>query len=97
MIKEYIAYLKDNPEGHWFKPKLYGWGWTPATWQGWIIIALYIVSVVAFALTINEGSTVREIVFTFVLPVFFLTVLLVRICYVTGGKTRWQWGPKNKK
>ena len=30
MIKEYIAYLKDNPQGYWFKARLYGWGWAPA-------------------------------------------------------------------
>ena len=29
MIKEYIAYLKDNPQGYWFKARLYGWGWVP--------------------------------------------------------------------
>ena len=29
MLKQYIAYLKDNPQGYWFKAKLYGWGWVP--------------------------------------------------------------------
>jgi len=38
MIKEYIAYLKDNPQGYWFKAKLYGWGWDPAIWQGWLVL-----------------------------------------------------------
>ena len=26
----------------WFKRKTYGYGWTPATWQGWLIIAVWI-------------------------------------------------------
>jgi hypothetical protein len=29
MVKEYINYIKNNPEDHWFKTKLYDWGWTP--------------------------------------------------------------------
>lgn len=30
----------------WFRPKKFGYGWTPVTWQGWvvtIILALIIV------------------------------------------------------
>lgn len=42
MIKEYIAYLKDNPQGYWFKAKLYGWGWAPVKWQGLLVIAISI-------------------------------------------------------
>lgn len=96
MIKEYIEYLKDNPEGYWFKRKLYGWGWTPATWQGWLTITLYIVLVVAFALTIDNHSSAREIAFTFILPVALLTITLLRICYHKGEKPRWQWGVTKK-
>ena len=39
MIKEYIAYLKDNLKRYWFKSKLYGWGWVPVKWQGWLVVA----------------------------------------------------------
>jgi len=96
MIKEYINYLKDNPQGYWFKAKLYGWGWTPAKWQGWAILLIYVVLVVLFALTLDENSSPREIVFTFVLPVVLLTFTLIRICYKKGEKPHWQWGPSKK-
>lgn len=33
MFKNYLDYIRDNPHGYWFKRKLYGWGWTPVTWQ----------------------------------------------------------------
>ena len=42
MFKESIAYLKDNPHGYWFKAKLYGWGWVPVKWQGWLVVAVAI-------------------------------------------------------
>jgi len=93
MIKEYIAYLKDNPQGYWFKAKLYGWGWDPAIWQGWLVLLVYVALVSLFALTIDENSPAREVVFTFILPVTLLTIALLRICYKTGEKPRWQWGP----
>ena len=55
MLKEYRAYLKDNPKGYWFKRKLYGWGWTPAKWQGWCLTLLYSVLVLSLVL-VREGD-----------------------------------------
>ena len=26
----------------WFKAKKYGYGWYPATWQGWLVILVYL-------------------------------------------------------
>jgi len=97
MIKEYLEYLKDNPQGYWFKRKLYGWGWTPAKWQGWMIILIYILAITGFTLTINQNSSPNEIAFTFILPVVLLTAMLIRICYKTGEKPGWQWGADKKK
>lgn len=91
-IPIYIKYAQDNPKHLWFKRKLFGWGWTPVTWQGWLVIAVYIGLVVLFSLTIDESSPPREIAFTFILPVAALTVLLIRIAYRTGETPRWQWG-----
>lgn len=96
MFKEYIRYLKDNPNRYWFRARLYGWGWAPATWQGWLVLLMYTVAVILFTLTLDESSPPREIVFTFILPVLLLTITLLRICYKTGEKPRWQWGPPGK-
>lgn len=102
MLKRYIAYLKDNPERFWFKRKLFGFGWTPATWQGWLITLVYLVVVLALALiltlTVDENSSGREIMFTFFLPLVFITTLFIRIAYKKGEKPRWQWGsPRRSK
>jgi hypothetical protein len=29
----------------WFGRKKYGWGWGPTSWQGWLILAVYVVLV----------------------------------------------------
>lgn len=92
MFKRQLDYLRNNPERYWFKRKLYGWGWTPATWEGWLTVGVYVVLVFAFAFTIDEQSPTREVFFTGILPITLLTATLIRICYLTGEKPRWQWG-----
>lgn len=96
MFKNYIKYLKDNPKGYWFKRKLYGWGWTPATWQGWLVILAYLVLIIAFART--AGKTVGKGSFSgFWLSLVILTAALIFIAYLKGEKPHWQWGSKKKK
>jgi len=41
-LSRYIRYLKDNPEQYWFKRRAYGWGWVPATWQGWLTLLVFL-------------------------------------------------------
>ena len=94
-LQNYIAYLKDNPRGYWFKAKLYGWGWTPVKWQGWLVVFVYVISLVLLSLTIDETSPDREVVFTFLLPFAILTAMLIRICYKKGEKPGWRWGVKD--
>lgn len=76
----------------WFKRKAYGWGWYPATWQGWLVLALYIASTFAFSSSVDNSSTDREVFFMLVLPFLILTTALIRICYARGESPRWQWG-----
>ena len=41
----------------WFKPRDTGTGWTPVTWQGWLITAAFCLLIVATVqLVIPEGS-----------------------------------------
>ena len=96
-FRKYVNYLKDNPEGYWFKRKLFGWGWTPATWQGWLVTLIYAALVIGFALTINEGSPPREVMSTFILPVVLLTIVFIRIAVRTGEKPKWEWGWPEEK
>ncbi len=101
MIKEYIEYLKDNPQGHWFKAKLYGWGWVPVKWQGWLVILAYVALIIALvfnreeAIPGNPDSGSNLLVFG--LPIIVLTTLLIFICYKKGERPRWQWGPRKEK
>lgn len=92
MIKEYINYIKDNPEGYWFKAKLYGWGWTPAKWQGWLVILAYVILLLTLVISrekdIPGNPDSGSNFFTFALPIILLTAILIFICYKKGEKPR---------
>ena len=92
MFEKYTEYIKDNPQGLWFKRKLYGWGWTPVRWQGWVVVLAYVALIVIFASSVSWATSVKEVSIMFVLPVILLTSALIRICYTKGEKPRWQWG-----
>jgi hypothetical protein len=77
----------------WFKAKTYGWGWQPATWQGWLVMLVWLVLeiVCVWYLSLLYGTSV-----------YFVTVVvgcslvvsgtLLCIVYVTGEKPAWKWG-----
>ncbi len=94
IIKDHLDYLKDNPQGYWFKRKLYGWGWTPAKLQGWISIIVFVVVALFLASRITEGVSKEVVIREFFLPFLLLTIGLIYVCYTKGEKPKWQWGTK---
>lgn len=61
----------------WFKKKRFGWGWSPATWEGWLVVLLYTLAVtlVSILLPAQRGFLVM-----------LLTALLIFICWLKGEK-----------
>ncbi len=70
----------------WFKRKRYGYGWYPATWEGWVVLLAYILVALLLATSLDEDATLREILIMFFLPLAILTAGLIRICYRMGEK-----------
>ncbi|MCR4286235.1 MAG: hypothetical protein NUW00_05050 [Candidatus Kaiserbacteria bacterium] len=98
MLKEYIAYLKDNPEHYWFKRKLFGWGWSPATWEGVVVIVVAIVAIVGNSIRFDIANSGDDMLKPFIIQTAIIVAVLIAICYRTGEKPRWQWGfPKDDK
>ncbi|MEZ4103412.1 MAG: hypothetical protein R3B55_02570 [Candidatus Paceibacterota bacterium] len=98
-FKKYIEYLKDNPKGYWFKRKIYGWGWTPARWQGWVVIVLYIALILILVTSREEyipGNDMSGSNFlTFAFPIILLTIFLLVVVYKKGEPPKWTWGLKD--
>jgi uncharacterized ion transporter superfamily protein YfcC len=97
IFSHYIKYLKDNPHHYWFKRKVYGWGWTPARWQGWLVLLIAIAFIVWSVLGISSGDGLVDPIWYF-MKIALAVIILIFICYKTGEKPRWQWGiPKEEE
>jgi Na+/melibiose symporter-like transporter len=80
---------------YWFKPKRYGYGAMPDTWQGWalsaaapISVVIAIVAMAALGGTANAGNWIVVAMVAIV-----LTIVCVVVCYrKTDGEWRWRWG-----
>jgi hypothetical protein len=79
----------------WFKAKNYGWGWHPATWQGWLITLGYVVVAVLVARGADSASpSASDTLYGVTLPLVVLTAALIAVCWKTGEKPEWRWGGK---
>lgn len=98
IFQRYVAYLKDNPNRYWFRRKLWGWGWTPATREGWAITLGFIAIIVGLAFffekEINSGGDTRLFFATIIALITFFIIVVWR----TGEPPKWQWGfPKKEE
>lgn len=98
MIKGYSAYLKDNPKGYWFKARLFGWGWTPAKWQGWLVLILFLMYVflISAGISMDQLESDAVVPFSYYVKLWGAIVVLIVICYWKGEKPKWQWGIPSK-
>lgn len=77
----------------WFRAKTYGYGWTPCSWEGWLVIAVYLVLVIGTLKLVEQLSSSPSDTLIFALPLFFLyTLVLIIISYKKGEKPGWRWG-----
>jgi hypothetical protein len=78
---------------YWFRPKQYGYGATPVTWQGWTITMAAMAVVVAASLLfplLAAGSP-------WALAAVVIDVLAIAALWIisrrkTEGEWRWRWG-----
>ncbi len=84
--------VEQTPEKLWFKRKWYGWGWYPATFEGWVVTLLYVAFIVYLATRLDESLPFKHALGVFFIPLALITVVFVAIAYAKGESPRWQWG-----
>ncbi len=83
----------------WFRAKNYGWGWYPITWQGWLVVLIYVLGIVSHAFrAVNiakaNGNSEKEFLWSYLSGIFILTIIMIWICYKKGEKPEWRWKGK---
>jgi hypothetical protein len=81
---------------YWFKPKKYGYGAAPATWEGWTVTAAYCLFVWACAAVIATHANSKAILLAFGSVIVAATIGLVVIAVKkTDGSWGWNAGAKH--
>jgi len=78
---------------YWFRPKRYGYGATPVTWQGWAVTIAVVLVVVAVSLVVR--LTERHLWALAALLAFdavAVAALVIISRRKTDGEWRWRWG-----
>jgi hypothetical protein len=92
-LSRYIRYLKDNPGQYWFKRRAYGWGWVPATLQGWLTLVVFLVIFLwLFVPFVNGPEPTGTDTFWFLTKMLVWAAALIGVSYLTGEPPKWQWG-----
>ncbi len=75
---------------YWFRQKRFGYGATPATWQGW---ALTVAGVVLVFGIVTFGPAIRDNGLRALWITLGLAVVIVPFCVIAHAKTEggWRW------
>lgn len=69
---------------YWFKPRRFGYGATPTTWEGWVVVLAFM----AYLLAISSFMT-EDVTFYAVAGIIAIFVISKK---KTDGEWKWSWG-----
>ena len=80
---------------YWFKPKRYGYGATPATWQGWAFTVGTVLAMVAVSLYLRlTAKSLWALVALLMFDAAAVAAFVVVSYRKTDGGWRWRWGDR---
>ena len=80
---------------YWFKPKRYGYGATPTTWQGWVLTIGIVLTMVAVSLSLRlTDQSPWALAALVAFDVMALGALAIISYRKTDGEWRWRWGDR---
>ena len=82
---------------YWFRPKRYGYGATPVTWEGWVVTFATVLAMVAVSLALRlETRSAWALAALIAFDIAALGLLLIVSRRKTDGEWRWRWGKIDK-
>jgi len=89
-----VAMAEGATRKYWFKARRYGYGWEPASREGWaVLLGVLGAYLLAIAVATLVGSEAAVAVVAVAGGAIMAAVLIV-ISLKTGEKPRWRWGGK---
>ncbi len=80
---------------YWFKPKRFGWGFCPISWQGWLA-TLFLLNLIFLSAYLNNFFTPYpspQNIIRFCLDLFIIIALSIfYFTPKTKGQLKWRWG-----
>ena len=80
---------------YWFRPKRYGFGATPVTWEGWAFAGFMIAFLTGATWYLLAGKAAQSTTAFIVWAVLFVAVIAGSIMVTkskTEGSWQWRWG-----
>jgi uncharacterized membrane protein len=80
---------------YWFKPKRYGYGATPVTWQGWAVTLGTALVMVAVSLSLRlTAKSLWALLAVLLFDAAAISTLVIVSYRKTEGGWRWRWGDR---
>ena len=76
----------------WFKPKRYGYGATPVTWEGWALTLGVVLVAVGCGLFVSGAGSAPTKVLWLAVGAATVVASIVVAKMKTGGRWQWHWG-----
>lgn len=78
---------------YWFRPKRYGYGATPITWEGWALTVACVAAMIGVSLYLRlTARSLWALVALLAFDAFAIGVLAVVSYRKSDGEWRWRWG-----
>ncbi len=83
---------------YWFRPKRYGYGATPITWEGWAVVLIFAALMAASVIVMNWFAGAANVSVWLI----WATVVAAGVLWLvqfsrrrTDGEWCWRWGNKD--
>lgn len=89
---------QERPHPLWFRAHRYGYGWSPATWEGWVLLLMmFILALFVGYIVDTHSHSISDMLIT-AFPFWFLILTtFFAIVHRNGEKPKWWWGHKKER
>jgi thiol:disulfide interchange protein len=79
----------------WFRARDYGWGWTPISVEGWLVMLAFVVAIAFgawfYISRLRDGADPPTATILYLLWIAVSVAALIAVAWATGERPRWRW------